>query len=426
MSIVFLYTLATMAWNRACANCRILRFNIGDGFFDFAWSPDVIPIRYNLRSLMVRRATSIMTAVVVALVVMILFILSGFVAGLRATVMRSAVSDNFIVLSRGTTSEGGSYITRDQYEIIKSRTQVATTSDGQALVSPEVITGFNPAANQGGVGFGTVLRGVYPIATKVHSKMHIESGRWFAHGAAEMDVGRKLAARFPYLTVGSDFKFGRHTFKIVGIYSDDDSARESEVLTDLDVLTQDIHMASGFSVLHVVLRPGMEEDFISSLTTDARVKLDTLPESKFYAQQTGFIEQIRALGLAVAMVLAIGSIFGAMNTMYSAVARRTSEIGVLRVLGFTRFNVLTSFVMESVLLGIAGAVLGEALGILATYATGLHSQLMNVGSFIFRFQLTTGAFVSGLIAGMLIGGLGGLLPAWRASRTAVINSLRAV
>jgi putative ABC transport system permease protein len=388
---------------------------------------DVIPIRYNLRSLMVRRATSIMTAVVVALVVMILFILSGFVAGLRSTVLRSAVSDNWIVLSRGTTNEGGSYITRDQYEILKSRAQIATTSDGRALVSPEVVTGFNPAANQpSAIGFGTLLRGVYPIANQVHSKMKLESGRWIDHGAAEMLVGRKLAARYPFLTIGSDFKFGRHSFKIVGIFSDDDSARESEVLTDLDVLTQDIHMASGFAVLHVVLRPGMENDFLTSLTTDARVKVDAMPEAEFYAKQTGFIEQLRALGLAVALVLAIGSIFGAMNTMYSAVARRTGEIGVLRVLGFSRFNVLTSFVMESVLLGLAGAVLGEVLGILATYATGLHSELMNVGSFIFRFQLTSGAFTSGLIAGALIGGLGGLLPAWRASRTRVIDSLRAV
>ena len=387
----------------------------------------MIPIRYNLRSLMVRRATSVMTAIVVALVVMILFILSGFVAGLRSTVLRTAVSENWIVVSRGTTSEGGSFISRDQYEIIKSRTQIATTQDGQALVSPEVITGFNPAANQPGAGgFGTLLRGVYPIAYQVHSKMRIESGRWVQHGAAEMTVGRKLAARFPNLAIGRDFKFGRRTFKIVGIYSDDDSARESEVLTDLDVLTQDIHMASGFAVLHVVLRPGLEDDFVKSLSTDARVKLDATAERTFYAQQTGFVDQLRVLGLAVAMILAIGSIFGAMNTMYSAVARRTNEIGVLRVLGFSRFNVLTSFVMESVLLGVAGAVLGETLGIVAAYATGLHSQLMNVGEFIFRFQLTTGAFVSGLIAGILIGGLGGLLPAWRASRTRVIDSLRAV
>src|SRR5579863_9479746 len=215
---------------------------------------------------MVRRATSIMTAVVVALVVMILFILSGFVAGLRATVMRTAVRDNWIVISRGTTSEGGSYITRDQYEILKGRPQIATTSDGQALVSPEVVTGFNPAANQvhESGGFGTLLRGVYPIAYAVHSKMRLVAGRWVQHGATEMVVGRKLAARFPSLTIGSTFKFGRDTFKVVGIFADDDSARESEVLTDLDVLTQDIHMGSGFAVLHLVLRPGQEDDFVKS------------------------------------------------------------------------------------------------------------------------------------------------------------------
>ncbi|MGC2276330.1 MAG: ABC transporter permease, partial [Candidatus Binatus sp.] len=200
----------------------------------------MIPIRYNLRSLMVRRATAAMTASVVALVVMLLFILSGFVAGLRATVMQNASPDNWIVLSRGTTDEGGSFITHEQYEIIKSRPQIATTADGTALISPEVITGFNPdpaAAVTSGVMF-TLLRGVYPIGYKVHRGMRLESGRWPNGGAAEMVVGRKLAARYPNLAVGSDFKFGPRTFKIVGVFSDQDSARESEMLTDLGVLTQ--------------------------------------------------------------------------------------------------------------------------------------------------------------------------------------------
>jgi putative ABC transport system permease protein len=376
---------------------------------------------------MERRATSAMTAIVVALVVMILFILSGFVAGLRTTVMRSAVSENWIIVSRGTTNEGGSFISREQYEIIKSRSEIVTAPDGQALISPEVVTGFNPAPDRppSQVIF-TLLRGVDPVAYRVHREMRIESGRWPNRGAAEMVVGRKLAARFHNLSVGSDFRFGRRTWKIVGLFSDNDSTRESEMLTDLGVLTQDIHMANGFSVLHVVLRPGLEAEFVKSLSTDARVKVDATSEQDFYAKQTGFIDQLRALGLAVASILAIGSVFGAMNTMYSAIARRTAEIGVLRMLGFSRLNVLASFVAESVLLGIAGGVLGEILGLLVAFATGLHSELMNVGSFIFRFQLTWGAFLSGLIAAILIGALGGLLPAWRASRIGVAESLRSV
>ncbi|MGA6972050.1 MAG: FtsX-like permease family protein [Candidatus Binatus sp.] len=388
----------------------------------------MIPIRYNLRSLMVRRATSAMTASVVALVVMLLFILSGFVAGLRATVMANALTDNWIVLSRGTTDEGSSFISRDQYEIIKSRPQIAATADGQALVSPEVITGFNPdpaASVTSGVMF-TLLRGVYPIGYQVHSGMRLESGRWPSKGAAEMVVGSKLATRYPNLAVGSDFKFGRRTYKIVGVFSDRDSARESEMLTDLDILTQDIHTANGFEVLHVVLKPGMHDDFAKSLTTDSRVKVDTMSEQEFYAKQTAFVDQLRALGLIVALILAVGSVFGAMNTMYSAVARRTSEIGVLRVLGFSRFNVLASFVIESIVLALAGGILGELLGVIVAYSTGLSSQLMNVGEFIFRFRLTVGAFVSGLVAAILIGALGGLLPAWRASRIGLVESLRSV
>jgi putative ABC transport system permease protein len=377
---------------------------------------------------MVRRASSVMTASVVALVVMILFILSGFVAGLKATMMRTAVSDNWIVLSRGTTNEGGSFISREQYEIIKSRSQIATSPDGQPLASPEIINGFNPnpeAPPTAGNVF-TTLRGVYPIAYQVHRDMKIESGRWPTRGSAEMVVGRKLAARYPNLAIGSDFRFGRRTWKIVGTFSDRDSARESEVMTDLDVLAQDIHMKNGFAVMHVVLRPGQHDDFAKSLTTDSRVRVDTQTEQDFYAKQTEFVDQLYSMGLSVALILAIGSIFGAMNTMYSAVARRTSEIGVLRVLGFSRFNVLSSFVIESCVLSIAGGILGELLGIVVAYSTGLSSELMNVGEFIFRFRLTTGAFVSGLIAALAIGALGGLLPAWRASRVAVTESLRAV
>jgi putative ABC transport system permease protein len=387
----------------------------------------VIPIRYNLRSLMVRRTTSAMTAIVVALVVMLLFILSGFVAGLRQTVLRSAVRENWIVLSRGTTSEPDSFISRDQYEIIKSRPQIVADAKGNALISPEIVTGFNPNPDgpQGSAIF-TLLRGLHPIAYEVHRDLKVVSGRWPEHGTAEMAVGRKLAARFPNLAVGSTFRFGRRDWKIVGMYSDNDSARESEMFADLDVLAQEVHFNSGFEALHVVLKPGMEAAFQDSLNTDARVRLDAVSEPAFYTRQTEFVDQLRTLGMVVAVILAIGAVFGAMNTMYSAVARRTSEIGVLRALGFNRLNVLISFISESVLLGLAGGVAGLVLGVIVAFATGLTSQLLNVESFIFRFQLTPGAFISGIVAGVIIGAMGGLLPAWRASRVGVIESLRAV
>jgi putative ABC transport system permease protein len=387
----------------------------------------MIPLQYNLRSLMLRRVTSLSTALVISLVVMTLFILSGFITGLRATVLGSAVDRNWIILSRGTTAEPNSFITREQYEILRGRPQIAQDSKGQALISPEIVTGFNPAPDKpyDQVIF-TYLRGVYPVAYEVHRRMRIERGRWPAPSAAEFAVGRKLATRFPNLQPGSEFRFGRRLWTVVGIFSDADSARESEVVTNLNPLAQDVHYANGFATVHVVLRPGTWGDFVRSLTTDARLRVDALSEAEFYAAQTRFVDQLRALGLAVALLLAIGTVFGAMNTMYAAVARRTAEIGVMRALGFGRFDILVSFVAESVLLGLLGGAFGEMLGLSIVYGLGLHSQLMNVGAFIFTFRLAPAAFASGMLAAIAIGAAGGLLPAWRASTTSVSESLRAI
>ena len=376
---------------------------------------------------MVRRVTSMTTALVISLVVMILFILSGFISGLRATVLGSAVEGDWIILSRGATSEPDSYITREQYEILRSRPQIARDANGQELVSAEIVTGFNPAPDKpfDQVIF-TYLRGVYPVAYEVHRGMRLERGRWPAAGAAEFAVGRKLAARFPNLQPGQAFRFGRRVWRIVGIFSDGDSARESEMITDLDVLAQDVHYANGFAAIHVTLRPGSFASFAKSLTTDARLRVDAVSEADFYMAQTSFVDQLRALGWAVALLLAIGTVFGAMNTMYAAVARRTGEVGVLRALGFGRLDILASFIAESVLLGLAGGVFGEILGLAVAYAVGLRSQLMNVGAFIFAFRLPTSAFISGILAAIVIGAAGGILPAWRASRISVSESLRAV
>jgi ABC-type antimicrobial peptide transport system permease subunit len=358
---------------------------------------------------------------------MVLFILSGFITGIRSTVMQSAVRGNWIVTSRAADSEPSSYVSREQYLVIRGRPQIVTDADGTVLVSPEMITGFYPAPDAPATKIGyTFLRGVRPVALKVHRDMKLVSGRWPRHGASEMVVGRKLAARYPNLAVGSDMRFGHRVWKIVGIFSDNNSTRESEVWTDLDVLTQDIRYNAGFAALHVVLKPGTEESFRQSLTTDARLRLDAISEREFYARESVFVDQLRALGLVVALILAVGSIFGGMNTMYSAVARRTGEIGVLRVLGFSRFDVLLSFLIESALLGVAGGVAGVALGLITAHATGLAGQLMSVGSYIFTFRLTPSAFTSALIAGATLGAIGGLLPAWRASRIGVVDSLRAV
>jgi putative ABC transport system permease protein len=383
----------------------------------------MIPLRYNVRSLLVRRTTSLMTAMGVALVVMILVILSGLIAGLRGTVLGAAEQGNWIVLARGTTSEPASSISYEQYEVIRARPEIA--SDGNlVLASPELVTGFAATPDQPNQNF-TFLRGVRPEAYRVHRNLRIVSGRWPARGTSEMVVGRKLLARTPELALGSQIRFGRRTWKLVGAFSDNDSARESEIWTDLDVLRQDMGFANGgFASIHVVLKPGLEDAFKHALDNDARLRVDAETETEFYAQESEFAEQLRGLGLIVALILGVGATFGGMNTMYTAVARRGKEVGVLRALGFTRGNVLLSFVIESVAIGIAGGLIGELLAVGVATVTGLNSRLMNVGEFIFSFQLTAGALVSGIVAAAVIGLIGGLLPALRAARIGVMDSLR--
>jgi putative ABC transport system permease protein len=385
----------------------------------------MIPLRYNIRSLLVRRTTSLMTALGVALVVMILLILSGFIAGLRQTFVSAGVRGNYIVLARGVTSEAGSFISREQFELIRSRPEIVSDSSGEVLLSPEYMTGFmtNSAAGKP-MGF-TMLRGVYPIAQRVHRGMKLVSGRWPLRGQSEMVVGSKLAARFPNLNPPLQLRFGRRVWTIVGVFSDSGSARESEIWTDLDVLEQDIRYANGFAALHVRLKPGMEDSFKQALNNDQRLRVDAETEAEFYANESDLADQLRGLGLTIAIILGVGATFGGMNTMYAAVARRGKEVGVLRALGFTRRDVMLSFLAESILIGIAGGAIGLALGVLVASAIGLNSQLMNVDRFIFSFKLTAGAFVSGLIAGIAIGAIGGLLPALRASRAGVVDSLRA-
>ncbi|MGH7924380.1 MAG: ABC transporter permease [Candidatus Binatus sp.] len=387
----------------------------------------MMPIKYSVRSLRVRWASSVMTAMGVALVIMILFLLLGFVAGMRLTMRRAGQGGNSIVVSRGISSEPGSYVTLDQYRIIKARPELAQGADGAALVSPEMVTAFDPEADGPlRVSDFTYLRGVRPIAYQVHRGIRLSAGRLPAAGQPELIVGARLAARFPELTLGRRVQLGRSRWTIVGVFSDGGSSRESEVWGDLDALQQDVHFGSGFSTLHLALRPGAEASFAGALESDPRLRLDATPEERFYALQSEVADRMRGLGLVLAGILGVGVAFGGMNTMYSAVARRTREVGLLRALGFSRGSVLSAFFLESVMLAVLGGIVGEFLGVTVAWATGLSARLMSIEALIFAFTLTPGAFAGGLAAAALIGALGGLPPAWRAARIEIVDSLRAL
>jgi hypothetical protein len=384
----------------------------------------MIPVRYNLRSLLERRATSLMTVLGLGMVAMIFVILFGFIGGLKTTMMNAGAERNWVLLSKGAPNETASYIAHDPLEIVRVRPEIALDQDGQPLLSPEVFRGVNISRDKHIREF-VLMRGVKPIALRVHRSMHLVTGRWPIRGQGEWTIGQKIQARQPYMTIGTQIHFGRRNWTIVGVFSDDDSARESEIWTDYNDLLSDAHdNRQDTNSIHVVLKPGMSAAFVQALQKNGRLKLDALTERDYYASQTNVIDQLRSLGLIVAMALGIGAIFGGMNTMYTAVARREREIGVLRVLGFSRGNILSSFVIESALLGLGGGVAGVALAFLVAWATGLNSRLLSVGSTFFSYRPTPTAIAAGIISAGVIGVIGGLAPAWRAARIGVIDSLR--
>lgn len=384
----------------------------------------MIPVRYNLRSLLERRGTSVMTMLGLGMVAMIFVILLGFIGGLRSTMLNASADHNWVLLSNGAPSETGSFIPHDSIAIVRVRPEIAQDEAGQPLVSPEIFAGVNISRDKHVRQF-VLMRGVTPIAYSVHRSMHLVSGHWPIRGHGEWAIGQKIEARQPYMTVGSQFHFGRRNWTIIGVFTDDDSARESEIWTDYNDLSTDAgNKHQDTNSLYVVLKPATSAPFAQAIKSDGRLKLDAFTEHDYYESQTKVIDQLRSLGLIVALTLGIGATFGGMNTMYTAVARREREIGVLRVLGFSRGNILISFLIESALLGIGGGIAGVALAFLVAWGTGLNSRLLSVGLTFFSYRLTPAAITAGLVVSALIGIIGGIAPAWRAARIGVIDSLR--
>lgn len=368
-----------------------------------------------------------MTAFSVALVVMVLTILLGFVDGMRRTMTVAADRSNFMVLERGVTVETG-YINHEAVQVLRTRPEIATDSSGKPLMSPELLVGVDPTPDAPRASTA-IVRAVLPIAYRVHRSIRMVEGRRPERGKNEWIVGQRLAVRFPGLHVGAKFRWEpiKTDFPIVGVFSDNGSARESEAWMDVNDLAVAIHVpadALNANVIHLVLKRGEEEAFANALRGDNRLRVDLMSEHQFYSQAAGFSDQIRQLGMVVAVILAIGAIFGAMNTMYSAVARRRREVGTMRALGFGRGNVLAAFIVESLILAIIGGLIGETLAITVARATGLESRLMNVGTILFSFRLPWSAIGYGLIAAACIGIVGGFLPAWQAARLDVVDSLR--
>ena len=382
---------------------------------------------YNLRSMIVRKGTAAMTAGGIAMVVAVFVMTLAIAQGFKATLVASGSPQNAIVLRKSATAETVSAVLRADVPIVASLPQVARGADGQPLSSAELVTIIALPRLTDNQPANVPARGVGPRAFAVRDTIRFVEGRRFAPGVCEINVGRLAMGRFKGLTLGSDVKFGSTTWKVVGVFTADDASFESEVWGDVDLM-QAAFQRNGYQSITVKLTdPSMFDSFKTAVERDPRLYLQPHREQEYYAEQSqAMTTVIRVFGTFVTLILSIGAVFGAMNTMYASVAYRTREIGTLRALGFSGFRIVTAFLAESIALALVGGVLGC---LLALPVHGLSTGTTNFSSFsevAFKFRITPALLAGGLVFSALMGAVGGLLPAIRAARIPVARALREI
>jgi putative ABC transport system permease protein len=382
---------------------------------------------YNLRSMTVRKGTAAMTAMGIAMVVAVFVMTLAIAQGFRSTLVASGSPQNAIVLRKGSTAETMSAVLRSDVPLLESLPQVARSADNRPLASPELVVAIALPRVTDNQPANVPVRGVGPRAFEVRDTLKIVEGRPFAQGMREINVGRLAVGRFKGLTLGSDVKFGSATWKVVGVFTADDASFESEVWGDVDLMMPAFQRGGYQSVTVKLTDPSAFDSFKTTVEADPRIYLQPQREQEYYAEQSKVMTTvIRVFGTFVTLILSIGAMFGAMNTMYAAVAYRTREIGTLRALGFSQMRIVTAFLAESVALALIGGVIGC---ILALPVHGLSTGTTNMASFsevAFKFRITPALLAGGLLFAGLMGAAGGLLPAIRAARIPVARALREI
>jgi ABC-type lipoprotein release transport system permease subunit len=387
-----------------------------------------IPLKYNLRNLRLRKATTGATAGGVALVVMVTMLLLSLVTGLRHMLIATGIPDRLVVLRKGASADAMSFVSRDAVQALRYLPGIAQTPEGEPLVSPEFISQPQLPTKRGEKEI-VVVRGIMPVGFLVHNNLHFVAGRPPQPSLGEAAVGIAAAERYQGLGLGETLRFFDRTWTVVGIFTADGSVFESEVWVDVGDLFKDTERR-GCSSVRLIVAPGADQEaLIQRIAEDPRISLAAKPETAYYAEQAEGAKLLYLLTAVLTFVMGTGAVFGAMNTMFAAVTYRTAEIGTLRALGFSRRAVLTSFVSESVCLALLGYVSGVLLGIGAVAAVnnfmrGVALQLPSFSTAVVTLRLSPPILLFTLGLAIAMGILGGLLPARRAAWLQVIEALR--
>ncbi|HKX31120.1 MAG TPA: ABC transporter permease [Blastocatellia bacterium] len=385
-----------------------------------------IPIAYNLRNLMVRKTTTFMTALGIAFTVAVLVADVALIRGLRSVFERSGDPRQIIVLRKGSRSELTSAITREAYRDLLFIPGIAVSQAGEPIASLEMVTVVNLPKVDHAKSMNVTVRGLMPIGIEMR-KVKIDQGRWFEAGQREIVIGKSIAARYLQAQPGETFRFGKGQWKVVGVMDGGESSFDNEIWGDLNQISSDFNRPESLS--SAVIRAAdlsAVPALVNSINDDRRFNASATTERDYYDSQTAAGAPLQFLGILVSAIMAVGSGFAAMNTMYAAVSRRASEIGTLRVLGFSRGSILASFLIESLLLSLAGGLFGCLLALpLNRFRTGV-GNMITFSEITFKFQVDLAAVFTGLAFALLMGAIGGLFPALNAAHREILTALREV
>ena len=386
-----------------------------------------IPTQYIARNLWVRKLTTALTAGGMALVVFVFAAVLMLDAGLRATLVATGSPDNVVVIRQGAQTEVQSGLSRDQAALIETAPEVARGADGQPLVSKEVVVlNSLPKIDNLTKRSNVVVRGLPEMGKTMRPQVSIVQGRMFRPGSSEIVVGRSVARGFAGVEIGQQLSFAARQWTVVGIFDGGKTAFDSEIWGDVEQMMQAFRRIVYSSVIAKLAAPDLFAVLKVRLDDDPRLKVDIKREAQFYSDQSSSLSNfITLLGMALSIIFSLGAMIGATITMYAAVATRTAEIGTLRALGFRRGSILLAFLIESLLLAAVGGIVGL---IAASFLTAITVSTTNFQSFselAFAFTLTPGIVVSALIFSLVMGFVGGFLPAIKASRMKIVDALRA-
>ena len=385
-----------------------------------------VPFSYNTRNLILRKRLTIMTALGIGLTVTTAVFLMMLLAGLKKAFVTSGDPLNVLVVRKGSTSELVGGFSKDKLPILKTLPGIALDSHGQPMVSGEWVVLVALPRKDGSGSVNVTLRGMEQDGIELRAKhAKLLNGSWFQPGQAEVVVSKSVQGRYSHTNVGDIIDFGKGPWKVVGTFDGGGTSYDSEIWTDVNQVANQFNRQNAIGNVYLRATDAVAADALKHrVADDQQLQLEGALETEYWDKQTSSGAGIRVMGYIVGLTMAIGSIFAAANTMYAAVAYRSREIATLRVIGFRRDSILVSFVFESILLALLGAIVGI---VLMLPFNGMSTSTSNQATFsevVFKMQITPQVVVSAVIFAVVMGLIGGVAPAWSAARRDILAALR--